>query len=169
MNQSYYPNIVITASIMIASFGIDFGPMVNGNGGDKNTSDTDTIVSIHSAGYSGNCSKHDDDESIELFESIANDGRTSNYEDVLVASELENDNIDDNVSTSDDDDGDGDDDDDSNAENMSGDDNDDDVSVNDDTNSITNPADATTPWMLLVMMADDDDNNDDDHDYYNDF
>ena len=91
----------------------------------------------------------------------------------MVASELENDNIDDNVITGDDDDGD--DDDDNDAENMSGDDNDDDssredsVSTNNNTNSVTNPADATLPWMLLMVVADDDDDDDDDHDYYNDF
>ena len=137
----------------------------------KNTSNTDTIVSIHSADYSDDCSKHNDDGSIESFEYMANDGRTSDHKDVSVASEFENDNIDDSVTTGDDDDGD--DDDNNDAENMSGDDNDDDssredsVSANDNTNSITNPAEATPPWMSLVVMADDD--NDNDPDDYNDF
>ena len=45
---------------------------------------------------SDGCSKHDDDGTIESFEYIATDGRASDYEYVLVASELENDNIDDN-------------------------------------------------------------------------
>ena len=171
VNQSNYPNTVITASNIIASLGIDFVPMVNGNGEDKNTNNTDNIVSIHSADYSDDCSKHNDDGRIESFDTIANDRRTSNYKDVLVASELENDNIDDNFITSDDDDGD--DDDDNDAENMSGGDNDDDsnredsVSTNDNTNSITNPADTTPHWMLLVVMADDDNNYD--HDCYHDF
>ena len=171
VNQSNYPNTVITASTMITSFGIDFVPMVNGDKGDKNTNNTNTIVSIHSADYSNDCSTHDDDGPFKSFESIANDERTSNYQDILVASELENNNIDDNIITSDDDDGD--DDDDNDAENMSGDDNDDDSSREDSiytnysTNSITNPADATPHLMLLVVMADDDDN--DDHNYYNDF
>ena len=174
VKPSNYPDIVITAAAMITSFWIDFGPMVNGNGGDKNTSNTNTIVSIHSADYSDNCSKHDDDRPIKSFDSIANDGRTSDYQDVSVASELENDDIADTVITGDnDDDDDGDDNDDNDAENMSGDDNDDDssrednVSSNDNTNSITDPADATPPWMLLVMMANDDD--DDNPDNYNDF
>ena len=166
MKQSNYPDTVISAFAMTTSFWIDFGPIVNGNGGDKNTSNTNTIVSIHSTDYSNNCSKHNDDESIKLFESIANNGRTNDYEDVLVTSELENDNISDNFITRDDDDGDND------TESMSGNDNDDDssqedsVSANNNTNSITNSADATPSWILLVLMADDDD---DDPDNYNDF
>ena len=149
------------------------GPIVNGDGGDKNINNTDTIVSIHSADYSDDCSKRNNDGSIESFEFIANDGRTSDYKDVLVTSELHDDNINDNIITVDDDDG-NDDDDDNNAENMSGDDNDGDsskdnyLSDNDNTNSITNPAERIPPWMFLVVMVNNDEDEDDDPDNYND-
>ena len=107
------------------------------------------IVSIHLANYSNKCSKYNNDDSVKSFKSIANDGRTSDNNDVSIAdtlgvvSELENDTIDDNVITGDDDDSD--DDDNNDAEDMSGDDDDDDfrredsVSANDNTNSTTNP------------------------------
>ena len=160
VNQSNYPDTAIAAATMTTTFGLDFWPVVNGYGRDRNTNDTDTIVLIHSADYSNDCSKHNDDRPNKSFGYISNDGRTSGYEDVLVASELENELI------NDDDDGD---DDANDAEKMSGDDDDDDfsredsVSTNHNTNSITNPTDTTLLGMLLVVIADDDDDN---PDYY---
>ena len=100
MNQSNNPDTVVSAVAMIISFGSDIG-----NGGNKTTDDnTDVIVSIHLADYSDKCSKHNDDGSVELFESTANDGRTSDNNVSItdasdVAGELENDNIDDDVIT----------------------------------------------------------------------
>ena len=169
VNQSNYSNTVVAAVAMIASFGSDGGDKLNKTMNET----TEGIVSIHLADYVNKCSQHNDDGSVESFESIANDGRTIDNDDVSigVASELENDNIDDNVITSDDDDGY--DEENNDAEDISGDDNDDDssqedsVSANDNTNSITNPANETPPWILLVVMADDDD--DDNPDDYNDF
>ena len=60
---------------MITSFGIVSGPMASSNGGDKTTTDTNTIVSIHLADYSNDCSKHNHHASIKSFESITNDGK----------------------------------------------------------------------------------------------
>ena len=98
-----------------------------GDGGNKNTNEIpEKIISIHLADYSNKCSKHNDGGSVASFESTANDSRTSDNDDIPVAdasaviSELENDNIDDNVVTGDDDDGN--DDDNNDARNMSGDD-----------------------------------------------
>ena len=159
---------------MITSFESDAG-----DGGNKTTNGTPKgIVSIHLADYGNKCSKHNNDGSVKSFESTANDGRTSDDDDVPITdtpgviSELENDNIDDNVVTGDNDDDDGDDDDNSDNEDMSDDDDDnssqeDSVSVNNNINSTTNPSDATPPWMSLVAMADDD--NDNNPNNYKDF
>ena len=72
----------------------------------KTTNETNKgIVSIHLANYGGKYYKHNADSSAESIESIANDGRTNDNNDVSitdapgVASELKNDNIDDNVIT----------------------------------------------------------------------
>ena len=87
-----------------------------------------------------------------------------------VASELGNDNIDDNVITGDNDESI---DDYNDAEIIPGDDDDnessreDSVSANDNTNLIIDPTDTTLLGMLLVVI--DDDDNDDDPDDHNDF
>ena len=173
VNQSNYPDTVVDIVAMIASFGTD-----EGDGSNKNTNEiSEKIVSIHLANYGNKCSKQDDDGSVASFKATSNDESTSDDDAVPIAdaptvtSELENDNIDDNVVTSDD--GDSNDDDKNDAGDMSGDDHDnnssqeDSVSTNDNNNSTINPADADPPWMLLVAVADDDVN--DDPDDYNEF
>ena len=98
-----------------------------------------------------------------MFESIANDGRTSDKDVSIadapdVAGEFENNNIDDNVITVDNDDGNNDDY--SDTKDISSDDNDDDstqedyVSTDDNINSTTNPPDASPIWIQVVAMAD---------------
>ena len=158
---------------MITSFRSDVG-----GGENKSRNEiTKGIVSIHLADYSNKCSKHNNNGLVESFESIANDERTSDNKGVSitdapgVASELENDNIDDNIITGDDDDGDNDDNND--AEDMSGDGNDDDssqedsVSTNDNTTFTTNSTDATPLLMWSVAMSGDDGNKNPDN--YNKF
>ena len=87
-----------------------------------------------------------------------------------VNSEIEDDNIGENVVTGDDDNSDNDN---NGVEGMSGDNKDDNsegedlVSNNDNTNSTTVPSDADLPWMSLFVVADDDiDNDPDDYDEF---
>ena len=151
MNQLNYPDTVIATVAMITSFGSDIG-----DGGNKTTNDTDAIISIHLADYSSKCFKHDNDGSIESFESTANDGRTSSDDVSIadapdVAGELENDNIDDDIITGDNDDDNNNDN--SDTEDMSSDDDDDDstkedsVSADDNTTFSTKLPDASSVWM----------------------
>lgn len=137
--------MVVATVVTITSFGTDVG-----DGGNITTdNNTNIIVSIHLADYRDKCSKHNNDGSAESFESIENDGRTSDNNNVSitdaldVTGKLNNENTDNTVITGDNDDCDNDDN--SDAECMSSGENYDDSSqedsifADDNINSTTNP------------------------------
>ena len=73
--------MVVAAVAMITSFRSDIG-----NGGSTTTNETtDVIISIHLADYSDEYSKHNDDCSVKTFEYIANDGSTSDNNNISIA------------------------------------------------------------------------------------
>ena len=96
VNQTNYPNTMITEVVLITSFGWNSGSV--GGGGDKDINKPVAILLLHLADDSDNNS-NDNDGSVGLFESEdLNDGRASN-DNVSIANipatayELENDNI----------------------------------------------------------------------------
>ena len=80
VNQSNYPDTVVEAVAMITSFGnADSGG--RGNNNNNNTNKTPkAIVSIHLADGGDDCS-HDNDRSVESFESTADDRGTKDDSD----------------------------------------------------------------------------------------
>ena len=162
---------------MITSFGNNDAGRDRGNNNINKT--PKGVVSIHLADCSDDCSKPDNDGSVVSFESIANDQRTTDQDDLpgveapAVDSEFGNENINENVETGDD--YDGNDDNNNDATIMLGN-NDEEYSLREDsvpnnnnTESTTNPADGDPLWMLLLAVADDDDDEDDNPSDYDEF
>ena len=155
LNQANCLDKIIEAVTMIISFGKNSGSSGSGGGGDKNTSETDAIVSLHLADDSNNYF-NDNDGPIGSFESkVSTDGKTSNdnvsiADAPFVASKLGNDNINDDVATGNNDDGIKDD------NNEAGEllsNNDDDDSSQEE--PVSNSVSASSAWMQLVALASD--------------
>ena len=139
---------------IITLFGSDVGDR-----GNKNTNGIPKkIVFISLANCFNNCSKQDTKDNNDI----------PSVDVPTINSELENDNIDENVVTNDDDD-EGNDDANNNAGNMPGDNKDDDsngedsVSDNNNTNFTTKSTNTDTPWTSFVAVTDDNVNNDPNH------
>ena len=153
VDQVNYPDAVIAAVVMITSFGKNSWSDGNEDGGDKNTSKTDAIVSLHSADDINDCS-NDNDGSIGSFESkVLNNGKASNNNISIVnvpvvANKLGNDDIDDDVVTDDIDDGnnDGNNEDDKLSSNNNNDDSNQEESISDSVSatSATSPLESDT-------------------------
>ena len=176
VNQLNHPNTVIAVVAVITSFGSPGGK--DGNGGNTNISNTDAIISLHLADYSDNCCNNND-RSNGSFKSIANNGRASKddvpiTDAVVVANDLENDNINESVITGDDDDSNNNDNNEADYISSNDEDNNSDqegsMPNNANTISMSNHLDVSTPWMQLVAITDGiDDTNDNNPDNYMDF